>query len=204
MYFLASDYLAGRVAHKAEFEVAVQYCASQFKSVGLQPGAFSANGEPSFFQDVPLQKTVFEGENSVTIIRNNETVILENLNDFKMPMRNTKFPENKLEVVFAGYGIEEPEYDWNDFEDIDILCKSKQDFLSYILEAGKKYENQGFRIAVEDVEDHLHVDFYPPNAERLNFRFDLLDSLEYENFRLDPNFKRRGQPSLLSRPFALV
>jgi glycosyltransferase involved in cell wall biosynthesis len=29
------------------------------------------------------------------------------------------------------------------------------------------------------------VDFYPPNAERLNFRFDLLDSLSYNKFSLD-------------------
>jgi glycosyltransferase involved in cell wall biosynthesis/lipopolysaccharide biosynthesis glycosyltransferase len=74
---------------------------------------------------------------------------------------------------------------YRDYSDIDILCKKKEDFLTHILGVGGKYEQQGWQIRINRDGPNLHVDFYPPNAERLNFRFDLVDSLSYGKFSLD-------------------
>ena len=71
---------------------------------------------------------------------------------------------------------------YSDYSDIDILCRNRDQFLTHILKVGQKYEEQGFRIETSSKNGHLHIDFYPPNAEKLNFRFDLLDTLSiYEN-----------------------
>ena len=69
-----------------------------------------------------------------------------------------------------------------DYGDIDILCKDTEAFLRHILEVGRKYQQQGFEIKVDRTNGHLHVDFYPPAAKRLNFRFDLISDVFYEKF----------------------
>jgi len=75
-----------------------------------------------------------------------------------------------------------------DYEDIDILCKDAEAFLRHILEVGKKYQRQGFEIKVDRTNGHLHVDFYPPGAKRLNFRFDLISNFSYEKFEVNPRY----------------
>ena len=73
-----------------------------------------------------------------------------------------------------------------DYDDIDILCGNRQAFLEHLLRVGKPYEKKGFRIDVRITNGHLHVDFYPPMAQRLNLRFDLVDSLcLYRNIIVD-------------------
>jgi len=69
-----------------------------------------------------------------------------------------------------------------DYSDVDILCRNRDDFLAHILKVGKAYEKQGFQIEVHTEDKNLQVDFYPPKAQRLNFKFDLLNTLSiYEN-----------------------
>jgi len=75
--------------------------------------------------------------------------------------------------------------DYSAYSDIDVLCRDRDAFLSHILTVGKAYERRGLRIEVNREGDNLHVDLYPPKAERLNFRFDLLDCLSYEKFSVD-------------------
>jgi len=69
-----------------------------------------------------------------------------------------------------------------DYSDVDILCRNRDDFSTHILKVGKAYEKQGFKIEVHMEDKNLQVDFYPPKAQRLNLKFDLLDTLSiYEN-----------------------
>ncbi len=73
-----------------------------------------------------------------------------------------------------------------DHSDIDILCGDVERFKAHILEKGKVYESQGFKIEVTKNGENTHIDFYPPRAQRLNFRFDLIDDLTYEKFQVSP------------------
>lgn len=74
-----------------------------------------------------------------------------------------------------------------DHSDVDILCGNRNDFLAHVLKVGKKYKKQGFRIKVIHTKSgHIHVDFYPPKARRLNIRFDLINCFSYKKFHIPP------------------
>ena len=86
----------------------------------------------------------------------------------------------KLPVEFPSY---------YDYPDVDILGRNRNQFLSHLLTIGRAYETKGFTIKVSTSNGHIHVDFYPPNATKLNIRFDLLDSLStYKSVVLDNEF----------------
>jgi len=59
IFFLASDYLKGRVATTPEYEIAAQYVSSQFSAAGLQPAIENEDGSMSYFRAVPFAKTTF-------------------------------------------------------------------------------------------------------------------------------------------------
>ena len=122
IYFLASDYMKGRVGPSPEYEIAAQYVASQFAQAGLEPIQTELECMDGFFQLVPFEKGVYSADiNWIMQTSNGEKEFLHN-KDFKV-LEDGIIPDAPLEVVFAGYGIEEPDHGWNDFEDIDIEHK---------------------------------------------------------------------------------
>ena len=122
IYFLASDFMAGRTAPSAEYEIAAQYVASQFASAGVQPFLKEESGELSYFQEVPFIKTTY-GADIRWIVKNDaETREFQHLKDFKVLFSRSSVNE-KLDLVFVGYGIEEPDHGWNDFEGLEVAGK---------------------------------------------------------------------------------
>ena len=122
IFFLASDYLNGRVGISPQYEIAAQYVATQFAAAGLQPVVENEDGSKSYFQGVPFLKTTYSDEIKWKIINDDGENTLIHKEDFKILYGN-KLNHDKLEVVYAGYGIEEPDHKWNDFEDIDVEGK---------------------------------------------------------------------------------
>lgn len=122
IYFLASDFMGGRVGPSTEYEIAAQYVGTQFAASGVLPGAKNKDGSPSYFQGVPFAKTVY-GENiNWNIVKDGSNKELIHKEDFKILFGNKLSHEN-TELVYVGYGIEEPDYKWNDFEGLDIEGK---------------------------------------------------------------------------------
>ncbi len=62
-------------------------------------------------------------------------------------------------------------------EDIDVLCEDREQLRAHIREVGRRYESQGFRVEETIHDGHLHIDYFAPREQRLNFRFDILDTL---------------------------
>ena len=122
IYFLASDYMAGRVGPSPEYEIAAQYAATQFASGGLEPLVSEQGNLHGYFQEVPYRKLVLE-EGATWLLRTKEgeKEFRHNV-DYKV-LEGRTLPEGPLEVVFAGYGIHEPDFGWDDFEDIDVEGK---------------------------------------------------------------------------------
>lgn len=54
IYFLASDFMGGRVGPSEEYGIAAQYVAAQFAAAGLEPIISADNGSKSFFQEYPF------------------------------------------------------------------------------------------------------------------------------------------------------
>jgi hypothetical protein len=122
IFFLASDYLGGRIGPSAEYEIAAQYAATQFASGGLEPISSEEGNMDGYFQEVPYEKLVFGEEATWTLQSKTGKKEFIHNEDYKI-LEGRYIPEGSMEVVFAGYGIHEPDHGWDDFEEIDIAGK---------------------------------------------------------------------------------
>ena len=117
---LASDEFEGRGPGTAGEEKTVAYLTQQFQGMGLAPG----NPDGSWTQQVDMvgitstpQVTVNAGGKPFPL-RTPDDIVVATLRHVEQVV----VPES--EVVFVGYGIEAPEYNWNDWKDVDVRGKT--------------------------------------------------------------------------------
>ncbi len=109
--FLADDLMEGRAPGTRGGDLAARYLASQFAGLGLKPGA----PDGSFYQWVSLAGLTTEA--SVVIGAQRRTLVLEPGTDVVAWPERTDSPATlDAEIVFAGYGITAPEWDWDDYK----------------------------------------------------------------------------------------
>ncbi len=125
MFFLASDYLKGRVTGTADFEIAANYCVSQLRAAGVATVVTESTGDMTFLQEFLLEKrSIQEGAQFVVRTSGGE-VKFAHEESFKVQIFNKIYGVDQTPpLVFVGYGIEEPEIGWNDFEGVDIKGKT--------------------------------------------------------------------------------
>ncbi len=118
---LASDEFLGRFPATVGEERTINYLAEQFKELGLQP---SNNG--SWFQEVPLVKITADTTMTLSISGGKSRINLKYLDDFigSTPQLVDNIKIDNSPVVFVGYGINSPEYDWNDYSGLDVKGKT--------------------------------------------------------------------------------
>jgi TonB family protein len=119
--FLASDLLEGRGTGQRGGDIAAEYIATQFELYGLKPGA--ENG--SYFQDVPMVGVKTLSETSFKLVpAKGEPITLKNLDDFVTNNESqTESADIDAPIVFVGYGITAPEYQWDDYKGVDLKGK---------------------------------------------------------------------------------
>jgi len=126
--FLASDDLKGRAAGSPELERAADYIAGQFKEIGLRPGG----DDGSWFQP-------FELVAGVTVGAGNSLVIADKSKSVQLTLGSTYYPlstvpnesaaapsdrEEKLPLVFAGYGLSAPDANYDDYAGQNVNGKA--------------------------------------------------------------------------------
>ena len=119
--FLADDLLEGRAPASRGDEIACRYIASLMASLGLEPGAPGGRWEQRF-EIVGVTTTdpatwTFRGRGRETTLRFWDEFIAAS---------GVQTPEVALadaELVFVGYGIQAPEYAWDDFKGADLKGK---------------------------------------------------------------------------------
>lgn len=118
---LASDAFEGRKPFTRGEDSSIQYLAAQFKQLGLKPG----NGN-SYFQEVPMVSISSKPAGNLVIKGAHGELSLQYLEDFVAATRRVQeqvtIPTSEL--VFAGYGIVAPEYNWNDYKGLDVKGKT--------------------------------------------------------------------------------
>jgi Zn-dependent M28 family amino/carboxypeptidase len=118
---LSSDEFQGRAPATPGGQKAVDYIVSRFTEIGLRP---ANNG--SYLQQVPLMEVTAGNFSPLVVSGNGGEVSLRYLDD--MVVGTYRMQESvdlkKSELVFAGYGIVAPEYDWNDYEGLDVKGKT--------------------------------------------------------------------------------
>ncbi|HEY9256367.1 M28 family metallopeptidase [Chitinophaga sp.] len=118
---LASDAFEGRKPFTRGEDSTIQYLAAQFKQLGLQPG----NGN-SYFQEVPMVSISSKPAGNLVIKGSNGEVSLSYLDEFVAATRRVQdqISVRNSALVFAGYGIVAPEYNWNDYKGLDVKGKT--------------------------------------------------------------------------------
>lgn len=122
---LASDEFEGRAPATKGEELTVNYLANAFKKLGLKPGATDAEGNPSWFQSVPVVEMQIE-TTPLEIKGEGFEKSLNALTDM-VAFTQRQTAESKLSdspLVFVGYGIVAPENDWNDYAGLDMKGKT--------------------------------------------------------------------------------
>ena len=116
---LSSDEYEGRAPGTKGEELTVNYLAEQFKKLGLKPG----NPDGTFVQKVPL--IGYTPTPTVSFDAGGKKMDLAAA-DFLARSATFK-PDVKVsnsDVVFVGYGVVAPEYDWDDFKGVDVKGKT--------------------------------------------------------------------------------
>lgn len=119
---LASDEYEGRAPGTRGEELSVTYIASQFKALGLKPG--SADG--SYFQKVPLVGITADPSATLTFAKGSDTRVLKFRDDVVAWTKRVvdQVSVDKSDVIFVGYGVEAPEFSWDDFKGVDLSGKT--------------------------------------------------------------------------------
>jgi Zn-dependent M28 family amino/carboxypeptidase len=118
---LSSDAFEGRAPGTRGENLAVNYLADQFKAVGLKPG----NTHGTYFQPVPLvgitptpAPLVFsKGGQQQTLAWKDDVVAWT-----KHVAPSASLQDSDL--VFVGYGVVAPEFNWDDYKGVDVKGKT--------------------------------------------------------------------------------
>ena len=117
---LASDSFMGRKPFTEGETKTVDYLQKQFASIGLEPG----NGN-SYVQAVPMVNIQATAAPEMLVKSAKGNFTLKAYDDYIMWTDKTDSVINLTnnELVFAGYGVVAPEYNWNDYEGLDVKGK---------------------------------------------------------------------------------
>ncbi|HZQ97062.1 MAG TPA: M28 family peptidase [Candidatus Sulfotelmatobacter sp.] len=119
--YLAHDLLEGRGVGQRGGDLAAEYIATQFAEYGLKP----AGDHGTYMQKVPLVGITTLPETQFTLVpKRGEAMNLKPLDEY-VAYDQTQQPESSVdaEIVFVGYGIEAPEYNWDDYKGADVRGK---------------------------------------------------------------------------------
>jgi len=118
---ISSDAYEGRMPFTDGDKKTVDYLTSELRQMGLAPG----NGT-SYSQNVPMVEITGKPQGPMQLTSPGGEIDLEFKKDF---VAYSERIEDKIEIVnseviFCGFGISAPEFDWNDFEGIDVKGKT--------------------------------------------------------------------------------
>lgn len=118
---LASDEFGGRKPFTQYETKTVEYLEDQFELIGAEPG----NGD-SYFQEVPMVEIEAENMSPLHIEGNGFSKDYTYKSEFVALTRRVtdSIQLDNSELIFAGYGVVAPEYDWNDYKDLDVKGKT--------------------------------------------------------------------------------
>lgn len=118
---LSSDEYQGRAPGTKGEELTVAYLTDQFRKMGLKPG----NTDGTYVQKVPLvgitptpsTLVVRKGSDERRLAWKDDVVA------WTKHVAESATIENS-ELVFVGYGVVAPEYNWDDYKDVDVRGKT--------------------------------------------------------------------------------
>jgi Zn-dependent M28 family amino/carboxypeptidase len=119
--FLADDLLEGRAPGTRGGDIAAKYIAAQFALEGLKP----AGDNGGYLQKVDFVGVKTLPATSASLQPTHGNAIALRLAEDYVTGNQTQTDSVDVDapIVFVGYGIEAPEYQWNDFKGVDVRGK---------------------------------------------------------------------------------
>ena len=119
--FLSHDLLEGRGTGQRGGEIAAEYIATQFALDGLKP----AGDNGTYMQKVPMVGITLAPETTFSFVPAKGSP-----RDLKFLSEYTAYDETQqaestvnADIVYVGYGIQAPEYQWDDYKGVDVKGK---------------------------------------------------------------------------------
>lgn len=119
--FLADDLLEGRGTGTRGGDIAAAYIAAVFAAYGLRP----AGDDGTYFQKVDFTGVLTQPDSTMSLQPRNGAALDLRLGEEYVTSNQTQTDEVDVDapIVFVGYGIEAPEYGWDDFKGVDVKGK---------------------------------------------------------------------------------
>jgi Zn-dependent M28 family amino/carboxypeptidase len=119
---MSSNKFEGRAPGTNGEELSVAYIETQFQDLKLKPG----NPDGTFVQKVPLVGITATNTRPLTFVKGSQALGLKWKDDVVAWTKHVADTASiaKSDVIFAGYGVEAPEFNWNDFKDVDVKGKT--------------------------------------------------------------------------------
>ncbi len=119
--FLSHDLLEGRGTGQRGGDIAAEYIATQFALDGLKP----AGDNGTYMQKVPMVGITSMPETTFSFVpAKGPARELKPLSEY-VATDETQQPESNVnaDIVYVGYGIQAPEYQWDDYKGADVKGK---------------------------------------------------------------------------------
>ena len=119
--FLADDLLEGRGTGTRGGDIAANYIAAQFALDGLRP----AGDNGTYLQKVDFTGVLTQPGTTLSVVPPKGAPLNLKLGEDYVTSNQTQTDSVDVDapIVFVGYGIDAPEYHWNDFKGIDVKGK---------------------------------------------------------------------------------
>ncbi len=117
---LANDSLKGRLPGTPEYDQAMAYVVNKYKEIGIKP--LGDKGGTTYYQTLTLRNSVVEEAQSFMILNDKDSLQV-GTDYFFIGNANEILSEFSGALVLAGFGVQAPEYGFNDFENIDVKGK---------------------------------------------------------------------------------
>ncbi|MCC5941287.1 MAG: M28 family peptidase [Balneolaceae bacterium] len=120
---LSSDEFEGRAPATRGEDLTIDYLVNELQNIGIAPGM----DDGTFVQEFPLLGQRVDGPaSSISINRNGETVEILSFGSEFMAWPSNEEEQVEVqnaELIYVGYGIQAPEFDWDDYKDVDVAGK---------------------------------------------------------------------------------
>src|SRR5580692_1827534 len=119
--YLSHDLLEGRGTGQRGGDIAAEYIATQFAEYGLKP----SGDHGTYMQRVPLVGITALGDTQFSLVpKQGETMTLKPLDEYvAYDQTQQALSDLDADIVFVGYGIEAPEYNWDDYKGVEVRGK---------------------------------------------------------------------------------
>ena len=117
---LSSDEFEGRGPGSQGEQLTIKYVEDQFRSAGLEPG----NPDGTYLQSVPLVGITPDSGMKLTLTGHGRTLEPKFQDEFvAWSKRVTEISAIDADMIFVGYGVQAPEFQWDDFKGADVKGK---------------------------------------------------------------------------------